>query len=101
MEIEDFQKLISRTYLEKDARRGEWGTYAWLVEEVGELSRAMRKGERDSLSEEFADVFAWLASLANLYGISLEAAVGKYASGCPKCGGTPCRCEEELRGPGG
>ena len=97
MEIRDFQDLISRTYLEKDSRRGEWGTYAWLVEEVGELARAMRKGGRDALDEEFADVFAWLASLANLRGISLEEAVGKYARGCPKCGETPCSCEERPR----
>lgn len=97
MEINDFQELISRTYLEKDSRRGEWGTYAWLVEELGELARAMRRGERDELSEEFADVFAWLASLANLRGISLEEAVCKYARGCPKCGESPCRCEEKAR----
>lgn len=94
MEISSFQESIARTYLEKDSARGRLGTYAWLVEEVGELARAMRKADADSLREEIADVFAWLASLANLYGISLEDAVEKYAGGCPKCGETPCACEE-------
>jgi NTP pyrophosphatase (non-canonical NTP hydrolase) len=94
MEIGDFQGLIAKTYLEKDASRGLWGTYAWLVEEVGELSRALRKGDRDSLLEEFADVFAWLASLANLCDVELDDAIRKYAGGCPKCAGLPCSCSE-------
>jgi NTP pyrophosphatase (non-canonical NTP hydrolase) len=94
MEIGEFQRLIARTYLEKDTLRGEWGTYAWLVEEVGELSRALRRGDEHSLHEEFADVFAWLASLANLRGIELEEAAQKYRAGCPKCGNIPCSCPE-------
>ncbi len=94
MEIEDFQGLIARTYLEKDGRRGAWGTFGWLVEETGELSRAMRSGDRDSLREEFADVLAWLASLANLCGVELGDAAVKYTGGCPKCGSIPCACAE-------
>jgi NTP pyrophosphatase (non-canonical NTP hydrolase) len=94
MEISEFQELIADIYLEKDSRRGEWGTYGWLVEEVGELSRAMRRGDRDSLVEEFADVIAWLASLASLRDISLSEAAGKYAGGCPKCHNIPCTCPE-------
>lgn len=94
MKIEEFQGLIAGTYLEKDGRRGIWGTYAWLVEEVGELSRAIRKGEHEAMLEEFADVFAWLASLASLCGIDLSQASGKYAAGCPKCGTQPCSCPE-------
>jgi NTP pyrophosphatase (non-canonical NTP hydrolase) len=94
MEIREFQELIAKTYLEKDRSRGLWGTYAWLVEEVGELSRALRKGDCDSLLEEFADVFAWLASLANLCDVELDDAVSKYAGGCPKCASLPCSCSE-------
>ncbi len=94
MEIREFQKLIAGIYLDKDGRRGTWGAFGWLVEEIGELSRAMRDGNRDSLREEFADVLAWLASLANLYDIDLGAAVAKYSAGCPRCGGTPCSCAE-------
>jgi NTP pyrophosphatase (non-canonical NTP hydrolase) len=94
MDLEEFQGLISRTYLEKDAARGRMGTYAWLVEEVGELSRALRKDDRESLREEFADVLAWLVSLANLCGIDMAEAAMKYEQGCPKCRSVPCSCPE-------
>lgn len=95
MEIVEFQELIAGIYLEKDGRRGAWGTFGWLVEEIGELSRAMRDGDLDSLREEFSDLLAWLASLANLYDIDLGEAATKYAGGCPQCGGKPCSCREE------
>ena len=35
---------------------------------------------------------AWLASLANQLGLSLDEAAGRYAGGCPKCAATPCAC---------
>nr|WP_303646099.1 MazG nucleotide pyrophosphohydrolase domain-containing protein [Candidatus Solincola tengchongensis] len=65
-----------------------------MVEEVGELSRALRMGRREDLDEEFADVLAWLASLANLCGVDLEEAACKYLSGCPRCGSIPCACPQ-------
>ena len=99
MRIEEFQELIAETFLEKDQRRGVWGTYGWLVEEVGELSRALRQGDDDSMREEFADVLAWLASLANLCGIDLARSVGKYTAGCPRCGKVPCLCLDESGSP--
>jgi NTP pyrophosphatase (non-canonical NTP hydrolase) len=92
VEIERFQRLVASTFLEKDGRRGPWGTFGWLVEEVGELSRAMRDEDRDAMREEFADVLAWLASLANLYEIDLGEAAARYGSGCPKCRDMPCSC---------
>ena len=90
---DDFQTLIERLYYDRDAARGVPGTLLWFVEEVGELVRAIRRGERDNLEEEFADVYAWLATLASLHDIRLEA-IGrkKYGAGCPKCGATPCAC---------
>lgn len=94
MDIQSFQELIGETFLERDRRRGIPGTFAWLVEEVGELSRALRSGDRDSLREEFADVLAWLASLANLCEVDLARVTEKYARGCPRCGASPCRCPE-------
>ena len=97
MTITEFQRLIRDIYFDKDSRRGRDGTFRWLVEETGELARAMRKADRANLEEEFADVFAWLSSLATLEGIDLEAACAKYAKGCPKCGAIPCRCEEPIR----
>jgi NTP pyrophosphatase (non-canonical NTP hydrolase) len=95
LEIKAFQDLIERIYFEKDSKRGKQGTFAWLVEEVGELSRALRKGDEEMLKQEFADVFAWLVSLASLCGIDLgKEASAKYSHGCPKCEGIPCVCEE-------
>ncbi len=66
----------------------------WFMEEVGELSGALRCGSPEERAAEFADVLAWLATLANVAGIDLEAAVeAKYGSGCPGCGQLPCVCE--------
>ncbi|HEX6131547.1 MAG TPA: MazG nucleotide pyrophosphohydrolase domain-containing protein [Actinomycetota bacterium] len=83
---------MGATYLERDAARGVDATFRWLTEEVGELARAIRTGDRANLEHEFGDVLAWTASLANLLGVDLEAAAGRYADGCPKCGSSPCRC---------
>ena len=88
-----FQGLIEEIYLERDKERGVEGTLLWFVEEVGELVRAIRRGEHANLEEEFGDVFAWLATLASLHGIDLDA-IGrkKYGDGCPRCQSTPCAC---------
>jgi NTP pyrophosphatase (non-canonical NTP hydrolase) len=96
MEIRQFQKLIEELYYTRDAARGTDRTFAWFVEEVGELARALTRRKDptgQNLREEFADVLAWLATLASLEGISLEdAAIEKYGKGCPKCGSKPCAC---------
>ena len=96
MGIHDFQTLIEETYFERDSSRGRDRTFLWFVEEVGELSRALnrpRDQSGENLREEFADVFAWLSTLASLEGISLEeVATERYGKGCPKCGEKPCRC---------
>jgi len=93
VDLGDLQSTLRDTYLERDAARGEDATFRWLVEEVGELARAMRHRDRDNLREEVGDVLAWLGSLANLLGIDLDDAASRFADGCPKCGGIPCRCE--------
>jgi NTP pyrophosphatase (non-canonical NTP hydrolase) len=90
--ISEFQSLIERIYYEKDKARGIAGDLAWLMEEVGELSKAIRLGEKKAMAGEFADVFAWLCTLASISGVNMEEAASKYAAGCPKCGGIPCRC---------
>ncbi len=92
MEISELQQTMRRTYYERDAKRGRDATFRWLTEEVGELARALRHGERDELRHEFSDVLAWLTSLANLAGIDLDEAASRYAGGCPKCGHAPCDC---------
>jgi len=91
--LSELQRLIRDLYGAKDASRGVEGTFMWFMEEVGELSGALRVGASDNLTLEFADVLAWLATLANLAGVDLEAAVlRKYGRGCPGCGRQPCIC---------
>jgi NTP pyrophosphatase (non-canonical NTP hydrolase) len=102
MTIGEFQRLIEAIYLQKDAARGLDRTFVWFVEEVGELARDLlhRKpgepaGPASPLGREFADVLAWLATLASIAGVDLEAAArAKYGGGCPRCGATPCACKE-------
>lgn len=59
----------------------------WFMEEVGELATALHendpkqrasRAQRANLEEEFADVLAWLCTLANINGVDLTKAVGKY-----------------------
>jgi len=93
--LKELQQLIRDTYDAKDRRRGIEGTYMWFMEEVGELSAALRNGTDAERSAEFADVLAWLATLANIAGVDLEAAVqDKYGSGCPGCQKSPCVCAQ-------
>ncbi len=72
MKISDAQELIRRMYYERDKARGLFSTFTWFVEEVGELADSLLKMNKQGLEEEFADVFAWLLSLANLVGVDLE-----------------------------
>lgn len=100
MRIEEFQRLIEEIYGAKDRARGMEGTFLWLVEEVGELSRALRRGDAQARAEEFADVLAWLTTLASMAGVDLEsAALEKYGRGCSRCARRPCTCTEPLRSP--
>ncbi len=92
MELSELQAAMRATYFERDRARGPDATFRWLTEEVGELAKALRTGDRENLEHEFGDVLAWLASLANLKDVALESAAARYANGCPKCGLTPCEC---------
>jgi len=92
VDLAAFQDLMARTYGERDSARGKAATVAWLAEESGELARAVRKGSADEQLHELGDVLAWLASLANQLGLSLEDAAARYANGCPVCGSVPCGC---------
>ncbi len=83
MEIADFQMLMDEVYGEADRERGIPPTVAWLCEEMGELAQAVRKGTPDQQLHELGDVLAWLASLANQLGLSLEAAAHRYVEDPP------------------
>ncbi len=90
--IREFQRGIEAAYLSRDRARGLSGTFLWFAEEVGELARALKRGEPRNLREEFADCLAWLSTLASLAGVDLEEAAARYEAGCPRCGAVPCRC---------
>ena len=94
MDIAEFQRRIEEIYFARDSARGLAGTHMWFCEEVGELTRALRRGKSAELEGEFADVLAWLSTLASLSGVDLEAAASrKYGDGCPRCSSAPCACE--------
>ena len=92
MELGELQRLMETTYGTRDRARGIPATVAWLAEEVGELAKAVRKGIREEQLHELGDALAWLTSLANQLDLSLDDAVQRYASGCPRCRLTPCNC---------
>jgi len=93
LHISEFQELMHRLYFHRDSKRGVDGTYDWLVDEVKELRGALKTNDKKALEDEFADVIAWLASLANITNIDLEkAAFNKYNNKCPKCKESPCKC---------
>ena len=107
--IRTFQSLIREMYFEKDVARGIPGTFMWLMEEVGELSSALREtsqldqkadpaayeARRHNLKLEFADVLAWLTTIANVAEIDLDDAImEKYGSGCPGCQQFACVCDD-------
>lgn len=92
------QQLIREMYMPRDVERGVDGTFMWLVEEVGELATALRHGSQAERAGEFADVLAWLATIANVTGIDLGQAVfEKYGRGCPGCRAIPCICSESEK----
>jgi NTP pyrophosphatase (non-canonical NTP hydrolase) len=94
--LTDFQQLIREMYLRKDVARGVDGTFMWLMEEIGELAAALRHGSHEERVDEFADVLAWLTTIANVVDVDLSQAVRKkYGEGCPGCGKYVCECPDE------
>jgi NTP pyrophosphatase (non-canonical NTP hydrolase) len=93
MHIREFQEIMRHLYFRRDSERGVKGTYNWLADELEELGEALKEEHKEAIEEEFADVIAWLASLANITGVDIEkAAIEKYSGKCPKCQKSPCQC---------
>ena len=93
-----FQQLIRDMYLEKDMARGVDGTFMWLMEEIGELASCLRNGTHEERLGEFADVVAWLTTIANVAGVDLDEAIRKkYGSGCPGCQQFICTCDNSEK----
>ncbi len=96
MDLRDFQDLIEKMYSDKDRERGTPATFLWLCEEIGELASALREGSQTQKEEEFADVLAWLVTLANVNDVDLTKALErKYGDGCPGCGAWVCTCDSK------
>ena len=94
MTIKELQELIEKMYSDKDRARGTPATFLWLCEEFGELATALREGTPEEKAAEFADVVAWLVTLANINDVDLTAALqAKYGRGCPGCGKLVCSCD--------
>jgi NTP pyrophosphatase (non-canonical NTP hydrolase) len=83
--IADFQKHIFQRYEKVDRERGTPKTFMFFAEEFGELATALAKGtDRANIEEEFADVIAWLCTLANINDVDLASAVAsKYVGNKP------------------
>lgn len=86
MTVRRFQELIRDRYYPTDSARGTPGTFVWFIEEVGELASTIGEKQRgrenrENLLEEFADVFAWLCTLANINDVDLTEALNKYTIG--------------------
>jgi NTP pyrophosphatase (non-canonical NTP hydrolase) len=92
VEIRALQDHIQAAFGARDRARGADGTFRRLVEEVGEVAKALRAEDPAALALELADVVAWTVSLAVMYGIDLDTALRRYARGCPRCGAPVCRC---------
>ncbi len=86
MTIESFQEHIRQKYSTRDIERGSAATFVWFIEEVGELATALQGNDAANLREEFADVFAWLCTLANIHGVELSQAIAEkyFKSGGPQ-----------------
>jgi NTP pyrophosphatase (non-canonical NTP hydrolase) len=78
MTLNEFQTIIAEKYEKRDRQRGTPATFLWFIEEVGELATALAKNDQNNKEEEFADVLAWLCTLANINDVNLETAVKKY-----------------------
>ena len=87
--LKGLQKLIHDRYFPTDNARGTAGTFLYLTEEFGELATALANNnrtdgtaptpeERANLEEEFADVLAWLTTLANINNIDFDRCLTKY-----------------------
>jgi len=95
LDLGTLQQAIARTFGARDRARGMDGTFRRLVEEIGEVANALRRGDRRALALELSDVLAWTVSVAVLGGVDLARVARRYGAGCPRCGTSPCRCPQD------
>ena len=78
MRISEFQQFISDRFEQRDRQRGTPATFMWFIEEIGELATALASDDKENKAEEFADVLAWLCTLANINDIDLQKTCEQY-----------------------
>ena len=87
----DIIRDIHLAYLEAGADIVETDTFN--AQQVSLTDYGMQE-----LAYEFADVLAWLATIANVAKVDLQQAVlDKYGKGCPGCGQMVCTCGTEEK----
>lgn len=79
--IKEFQDFIRDKYYEIDSKRGSAKTFLWFIEEVGELATAIAGDDQANKEEEFADVLAWLCTMANINNVDLSKVIEKHTKG--------------------
>lgn len=84
MQINEFQQWIDERFGKRDRQRGTPATFMWLIEEIGELATALSGDDQQNKTEEFADVVAWLCTLANINDVDLAGACEDYIKKNPE-----------------
>lgn len=69
------QQDLAERFLDGDRASGSTFLMMVLMEEVGELAEAVRRGEQDEARKEVADVAFMALSIANVLGVDVEEAI--------------------------
>lgn len=77
MEFSNLQNLIRDKFVYKNRQIDPRFMISLLVEEVGELSRAVRKGAGDEIGEGIANIIFSIISIANQFEIDIESILKK------------------------
>src|SRR5262249_37551327 len=96
VDVAALQAQISATFGARDRARGLDGTFRRLVEELGEVAKAIRGGEPAAGACELSGLLSGTISGGALEGVELDGALARYAKGCPRCGESPCRCPADF-----
>jgi len=77
MELPELQKLVDSWIKKSGGYWSEFKILGRLVEELGELSHALRKRDEHGVEEEVGDLLFTLIAFSNKIGIDLENALKK------------------------
>jgi len=75
MELPELQELVDSWIKKRGGYWPEFKILGRLIEELGELSQALRKGDEHAIEEETGDLLFTLIAFSNKVGINLENAL--------------------------